>query len=125
MFVYLRSLNRASALALVTLLGLLALLLASLRAGPVGEDDDRVFADASKMIKEGRQTFRYDTFGDEAYWGGELRLHEAVAGQANGGVGLGLSPSAALEVDDLLSLATDLWARAEGFERLEPGIAGV
>ncbi len=29
------------------------------------------------------------------------------------------------EVDDLLSLALDLWARAEGFERLEPGIAGI
>jgi hypothetical protein len=31
------------------------------------------------MIAEGLQTFRYDTFGDEAFWGGEMRLHEAVA----------------------------------------------
>src|SRR5262249_10467737 len=23
--------------------------------------------------------FRFDTFGDEAFWGGQLRLHEAVA----------------------------------------------
>lgn len=28
------------------------------------------------------------------------------------------------EVDDLLSLALDLWAVQEGFERLEPGLAG-
>jgi len=28
------------------------------------------------------------------------------------------------EVDDLLSLAMDLWAREEGFERIEPGLAG-
>jgi mono/diheme cytochrome c family protein len=31
------------------------------------------------LIAEGRQTFRYDTFGDEAFWGGTLGLHEAVA----------------------------------------------
>ncbi len=29
------------------------------------------------------------------------------------------------EVDDLLSLSLDLWVREEGFERLEPGIAGI
>jgi hypothetical protein len=51
---------------------------------------------AAKLIKEGRQTFRFDTFGDEAYWGGKLKLHEAIAGAANGGVGPGLSPSRAL-----------------------------
>ena len=36
-------------------------------------------ADAIRMIREGRHTFRYDTFGDEEFWGGQLRLHEAVA----------------------------------------------
>ncbi len=30
-------------------------------------------------IAHGRRIFRYDTFGDEAFWGGKLRLHEAVA----------------------------------------------
>jgi FdhE protein len=29
------------------------------------------------------------------------------------------------EVDDLLSLSLDLWAREEGFERIEPGLAGL
>ena len=42
--------------------------------------------------KDGRRTFRYDTFGDEAFWGGTLALHEAIAGAANGGVGPGVSP---------------------------------
>jgi len=42
---------------------------------------------AARMIREGRYTFRHDTFGDEDFWGGELRLHEAVAT---------LSPTAAL-----------------------------
>jgi hypothetical protein len=31
------------------------------------------------MLDEGRHIFRFDTFGDEAFWGGQLRLHEAVA----------------------------------------------
>jgi mono/diheme cytochrome c family protein len=31
------------------------------------------------LVAEGRQTFRYDTFGDEAFWGETLGLHEAVA----------------------------------------------
>lgn len=30
------------------------------------------------MIHQGRQTFRFDTFGDEAFWGGQLRLHETI-----------------------------------------------
>ncbi len=29
------------------------------------------------------------------------------------------------EVDDLGSLSLDLWARSEGFERIEPGLAGL
>jgi hypothetical protein len=47
-------------------------------------------------IEAGRRTFRFDTFGDEAFWGGALRLHEAIAGEDNGGVGPGLSPEDAL-----------------------------
>ena len=31
------------------------------------------------VLEEGRQIFRFDTFGDEAFWGGSLRLHEAIA----------------------------------------------
>lgn len=30
-------------------------------------------------IAEGRQVFRHDTFGDEAFWTGVLRLHEPIA----------------------------------------------
>jgi hypothetical protein len=31
-------------------------------------------------MNEGQDTFRNDTFGDEDFWGGTLRLHEAIAG---------------------------------------------
>ena len=50
---------------------------AAARQGP--STDDPIQLNADLMFKEGRQTFRFDTFGDEAFWGGELRLHEAVA----------------------------------------------
>src|ERR1044071_2231032 len=53
---------------------------------------------ASAMIDSGRKTFRFDTFGDEAFWGTSLQLHRAVAGTANGGVGAGVSPKVALSV---------------------------
>jgi hypothetical protein len=53
---------------------------------------------AARLVKEGRKIFRNDTFGDEAFWGGTLRLHEAIAGAANGGVGPGVSPKTALAV---------------------------
>ena len=51
---------------------------------------------AERSIQAGRLIFRYDTFGSEAFWGDTLRLHEAIAGAANGGAGSGLSPKAAL-----------------------------
>lgn len=34
---------------------------------------------SSKLLNQGRQIFRFDTFGDEAFWTGQLRLHEAVS----------------------------------------------
>ena len=50
------------------------------------------------LIAEGKQIFRYDTFGDEDFWGGQLRLHQAIEGAQFGGVGLGVSPNTALSV---------------------------
>lgn len=53
---------------------------------------------ARKLIEEGRRIFRFDTFGDEAFWGESLKLHQAIAGAKHGGVGLGVSPKTALAV---------------------------
>ena len=53
---------------------------------------------AIDKIEQGRQTFRFDTFGDEAFWGDTLKLHQAIEGVANGGVGPGVSPRTALAV---------------------------
>ena len=60
---------------------------------------DAVIRDNAKhMADEGKQTFRFDTFGDESFWGDTLRLHEAIEGQKLGGVGPGVSPATALAV---------------------------
>jgi len=58
-------------------------------------DDDR---GRDNLAEQGRQTFRFDTFGDEDFWGGTLRLHEAIEGAAHGGKGPGVSPATALAV---------------------------
>src|SRR6266516_5378224 len=62
------------------------------------ENARAIGANAQKMMEEGRQTFRFDTFGDEAFWGDALQLHRAIAGSPNGGVGPGVSPKTALAV---------------------------
>jgi mono/diheme cytochrome c family protein len=53
---------------------------------------------AVRQVREGRDTFRYATFGDEAFWGDGIGLHLALAGATNGGVGPGVSPATALAV---------------------------
>src|SRR6185369_2945379 len=58
--------------------------------------DTQILANANELLENGRTTFRFDTFGDEAFWGGTLQLHQAIKGANLGGVGPGISPSTAL-----------------------------
>ena len=60
--------------------------------------DRAIAAHSGDMLARGRDVFRYDTFGDEAFWGDALKLHQAIAGAKNGGVGPGVSPKTALSV---------------------------
>ena len=60
---------------------------------------------ALEQVRQGRATFRYSTFGDEAFWGDGLGLHLAIAGAANDGVGPGLTPAAALAAGLKVDLA--------------------
>ena len=62
------------------------------------EYDEAAAEQAARYLEEGREIFRFDTFGSEDFWGGKLKLHEAIAGEANGGVGPGISPEKALEL---------------------------
>ena len=87
-------------------LGAAAMIAVSLNPRAMAHDDDAVqrlrrdpiAQAAARAFLEGQETFRFDTFGSEAFWGDQLRLHEAIAGAANGGVGDGVSPRTALAV---------------------------
>ena len=76
--------------------------------------DQVILQDANARIREGREIFRFDTFGSEAFFGGVLQLHKAIAGSALGGVGPGVSPATALAVGlkvDVEALPAALVAR--------------
>jgi hypothetical protein len=75
--------------------------------------DYAILANVRQMMEEGRQIFRFDTFGDEAFWGDTLKLHQAIKGEKLGGVGPGLSPSTALS----LGLKVDVDALPESVVR--------
>src|SRR5436853_1501474 len=60
--------------------------------------DAAIRENAKQMANEGKRTFRFDTFGDEAFWGDTLHLHQAIEGAKLGGVGPGVSPATALAV---------------------------
>jgi hypothetical protein len=53
---------------------------------------------AQQLFEQGKGVFRFDTFGDEAFWGGSLQLHRAIEGEKLGCVGPGVSPRTALSV---------------------------
>jgi len=79
--------------------------------------DAAVWHNSLQQVARGRNTFRFDTFGDEDFWGGALQLHRAIAGAANGGVGAGLSPKAALGLGlkvDVRALPPSLIAALKG-----------
>ncbi|HEY7315183.1 MAG TPA: hypothetical protein VH643_37910 [Gemmataceae bacterium] len=62
----------------------------------VNQFDALIDRNAAQMLGQGRQIFRFDTFGDEKFWGDTLMLHQAIEGKKNGGKGDGVSPKAAL-----------------------------
>ena len=64
----------------------------------LSKNDRHINASARRLIEEGRQVFRFDTFGSEAFFGDVLGLHKAIAGEKNSGVGPGVSPKTALAV---------------------------
>ena len=75
-----------------------AIFLATAHRALGDREQDVAAQNAADLVQAGRQAFRFDTFGDEAYWGDTLKLHQALEGSAFGGVGPGVSPAAALAV---------------------------
>lgn len=60
--------------------------------------DKQINQQTQQTLADGREIFRFDTFGDEAFWGDTLKLHQAIKGAKLGGVGQGVSPKTALGV---------------------------
>jgi len=87
-----------AAVSLTFVIGLLSSSASQVTGQGNGASQDPVVANAQRLITEGRETFRADTFGDEAFWGGLLHLHDAINGAALGGVGLGLTARSALQL---------------------------
>ena len=79
-------------LTLPLLLTVISVIGLRLRGDNDGNGKDPTAANALVKITKGLQAFRFDTFGDEAFWGGKLRLHEPIAGEKHGGTGPGLTP---------------------------------
>jgi hypothetical protein len=87
-------------------------------AGPGGQDrqatlDAGSTAGVHLAPNQGQQIFRFDTFGDQDFWGGTLQLHKAIEGARFGGVGPGISPRTALA----LGLKVDVDALPEQLQQ--------
>lgn len=85
------------------ILGILLLTgtLALTRSSPIGAESAKhnvVVENAALKVQQGEQIFRFDTFGDESFWGDTIKLHHAIEGAHFGGVGPGVSPQTALAV---------------------------
>ena len=90
----------------------------SARAGSEDKHRNPVVDNATQKVLQGEQIFRFDTFGDEAFWGDTLKLHQAIEGAKLGGVGPGVSPKTALAV----GLKVDLDALPRNLvEQIEKG----
>ena len=83
---------------LVSSFGLAAVLAAPRGLAVPSGFDQVIAANVADQLARGREAFRFDTFGDEVFWGDTLRLHQAISGAGLGGVGPGVSPRAALAV---------------------------
>ena len=88
---------------LTGVIGLIVVALGVTRSATVSahdNDNDKnpVVQNAVSKVEQGEQIFRFDTFGDESFWGDTIKLHQAIEGAGLGGVGPGVSPKTALAV---------------------------
>lgn len=73
--------SKIAAAGALLLLALLLLALAPLAVAgerQAAAPNDPIATNAGLMVEQGRQTFRYDTFGDQVFWSRVLGIHEAL-----------------------------------------------
>ena len=61
---------------IVTVLGVAGMAAALVSSCGGGSDDDA--AERAALVAQGKQVFRFDTFGDETQWTDTLRMHEVI-----------------------------------------------
>lgn len=66
---------------------------------------DAIKENADDLFKKGQAVFRFETFGDEAFWTDKLQLHKVIADEKHGGTGKGMSPREALALGLKVDLA--------------------
>jgi hypothetical protein len=59
--------------------------------------DGKIDDNAGELLRQGREIFRYDTFGSESFWGDKLQLHRAILRDKKGGIAAGLTARQALQ----------------------------
>jgi hypothetical protein len=74
-------------------------------SGDADEFDDAIKQNSKDLFDKGRAVFRFETFGDEAFWTDKLQLHKVIADQKHGGIAKGLSPKEALAAGLKVDLA--------------------
>lgn len=62
------------------------------------KEKNKVKDENPSLIADGKNIFRFDSFGDEDFWSGLLHIDKAILGAKHGGFGPGVSPAAALSV---------------------------
>src|SRR5215469_6424335 len=104
--------SAAGALVAMTLTAVVSASQASARPGGGMVGQHQANNTNAMLIAHGKRTFRFATFGDQAYWGGTLGLNKTIAGAKHGGIGPGLSPKEALA----LGLKVDVNALPESLQ---------
>lgn len=66
------------------------------RSADPDDFNDDIENNSRDLFEKGKAVFRFETFGDEAFWTDKLQLHKAIADDKHGGIGKGLSPKEAL-----------------------------
>lgn len=73
------ALNRSPGSSRAVLIASMIAAAAAVLVAACGGTSDNSAAEQAALVEQGKQIFRFDTFGDEAQWTGVLRMHEVIS----------------------------------------------
>jgi len=74
-------------------------------SGDADDFNDAIEKNMKDLFEKGQAVFRFETFGDEAFWTDKLQLHKIIADEKHGGTGPGMTPKQALDLGLKVDLA--------------------